>query len=114
MFRICALLVLVASGLVACSSSHAATPPAAPVANQGAAVSLKNIAFTPRTVTIQTGQAVVWTWHDGSVPHNVTFANFHSVIQTAGTYVHTFPTAGTFQYSCTIHSGMTGTVIVTS
>jgi plastocyanin len=111
MFRLCALLVLVASGLVACSSSHAATP-AAPVANQGAAVSLKNIAFTPRTVTIQTGQAVVWTWHDGSVPHNVTFPGFHSVIQTGGTYVHTFDTAGTFQYSCTIHSGMTGTVVV--
>jgi plastocyanin len=113
MFRFWAVLLLAVSGLAACSSSHAATPAVTvPVANQGAAVSLKNIAFTPRTVTIHTGQAVVWTWHDGSVPHNVTFPDFHSVIQTSGTYVHTFNTAGTYQYSCTIHSGMTATVVV--
>jgi len=113
MFRFWAVLVLAVTGLAACGSSTAATSGVdTTVANQGAAVSLKNIAFTPATVTIHTGQAVVWTWHDGSVPHNVTFADLHSVLQTSGTYVHTFNTAGTFAYSCTIHSGMTGTVIV--
>jgi plastocyanin len=113
MFRLWAVVVLAVFGMAACGSSNAASPVVTvPVANQGAAVSLQNIAFTPRTVTIHAGQAVVWTWHDGSVPHNVTFPSFHSVIQASGTYVHTFNAAGTYAYSCTIHSGMTATVIV--
>jgi plastocyanin len=32
---------------------------------------------------------------------------------TSGTYSHTFTTPGTYHYQCTIHSGMTGVVIVT-
>jgi plastocyanin len=115
MFRFWVILLLAAVVLAACSSSPAASPaPTTAVVDQGAAVSLKNISFNPSTVTIHPGQTVVWTWHDGSVPHNVTFPGFHSVIQTSGTYVHTFNTAGTFSYSCTIHSGMTGTVVVAS
>ena len=33
-------------------------------------------------------------------------------IPNGGTYVHTFATAGTFPYKCTIHSGMTGSITV--
>lgn len=34
------------------------------------------------------------------------------VITPAGTFQHVFATAGTFPYHCTLHAGMTGTVIV--
>lgn len=33
-------------------------------------------------------------------------------ISPGGTYVHTFANAGTYNYRCTIHGGMTGQVVV--
>jgi plastocyanin len=33
-------------------------------------------------------------------------------IANGATYVHTFATAGTYNYRCTIHGGMTGSVVV--
>lgn len=33
-------------------------------------------------------------------------------IANGGTYVHTFANAGTYNYRCTIHGGMTGQVVV--
>jgi plastocyanin len=42
----------------------------------------------------------------------VNFPDFHSVIQSSGGYSHTFATAGSYEYNCTIHSGMTGRVEV--
>jgi plastocyanin len=55
---------------------------------------------------------VWWRWEDGSVPHNVTADTFQSLTQEHGTYSHTFPAAGTYLYRCTIHTAMTGKVIV--
>jgi plastocyanin len=116
MLRGCAVLLLVVFGLAACGGSSKSGAPATtavPVANAGAAVSLKNIAFNPSMVTIKAGQAVVWTWHDGSVPHDVSGQGYASALQSKGTFSHTFPDPGTFKYTCTIHSGMDGTVTVT-
>jgi plastocyanin len=51
-----------------------------------------------------------------SATHNVTFsgAGAPSGIPntSSGTVRRTFNTAGTFDYSCTLHAGMVGTVIV--
>lgn len=115
MLRRCLVLVLAASALAACggSSKSGATAPTVPVANLGATVRLKNIAFNPGSVTIRAGQAVAWAFNDGSIPHNVTGTGFASVTESSGTYIHTFDQAGTFKYVCTIHSGMDGTVVVT-
>jgi plastocyanin len=106
--------VLVAlAGACGSSSANKPQPAAAPPPNLGATVILKDIVFIPSTVTIRAGQAVWWKWDDGSVPHNVTADTWQSLTQEHGTYAHTFDAAGTFQYRCTIHSGMTGKVIVT-
>jgi len=97
--------------LVACGSS---TPTAAPPPPDAAVtVVLHNIAFNPQTVTIKAGQTVAWKFDDGSIVHNVTFATFASSDMDSGYYTHTFTTPGTYNYQCTIHSGMTGVVIVT-
>jgi plastocyanin len=107
------LLTLVAAGAIAACSSSSSHPVAQPPpSNLGATVTLKDIAFNPKVVTIHAGQAVQWVWSDGSVPHNVNFPDFHSVIQSSGGYSHTFATAGSYEYNCTIHSGMTGRVEV--
>lgn len=96
----------------ACSSS---TPTvAAPPPPNAALVVLKNIAFNPPTVTIKAGQTVAWKFDDGSIVHNVTGNGWASSDMNRGYYTHTFATPGTYNYQCTIHSGMTGVVIVTA
>jgi plastocyanin len=75
-------------------------------------VELKNIAFNPPTVTIRSGQTVSWEFNDGSIVHNVSGDGYRSKDMTSGTYTHKFTSSGTYHYQCTIHSGMTGQVIV--
>jgi plastocyanin len=87
------------------STTTAGPPPAATVV-------LKNIAFDPKSVSIKTGDAVEWRWDDGSIAHNVVGPDFKSAVQTKGTFRHTFTTAGSVKYECTLHPGMTGTVDV--
>jgi len=71
--------------------------------------------FDPATVTISNGMRVNWGWN-GRNPHNVVFDPStgmpSSAIQTEGAFDITFTRAGTFNYECTIHPGMTGTVVV--
>jgi plastocyanin len=57
---------------------------------------------------------VKWTNND-AIAHTVTSNTgaFDSGNMAAGaTYSYTFSTAGTYNYHCTYHSGMTGTVMV--
>lgn len=77
-----------------------------------AAVSVIDYSFDPSSTTIAAGGEVTWTW-GGTVGHNVTFSTGpNSATQTSGTFSRTFPTAGSYPYQCTIHSGMDGTIIV--
>ncbi|MEP6831815.1 MAG: CHRD domain-containing protein [Gemmatimonas sp.] len=94
-----------------------ALPVAFPTTNNPAVASVEATVgnqFTPPTVTIATGGTV--TWGFASVLHNVTFSSGgapSAIPNTSGQQVsRTFPTAGRFDYDCTLHPGMTGTVIV--
>jgi plastocyanin len=98
-------------------SAPAGTAPAtgSPAPVGGDAVSIDNFAFAPATLTVRAGSTVTWTNHDEE-PHTVaaTDGSFHSPgMGTGATYSHTFPTAGTFDYVCSIHPSMHGTVVVT-
>jgi plastocyanin len=85
----------------------------APPAPMTASVSLINKSFSPSSVTIAVGGTVTWTNNDG-MPHNVTSSSgsFKSANFSSGTYTFTFTTAGTYNYVCTLHGGMSGTIIV--
>ena len=83
-------------------------------------VSLQASSFSPSTVTVRPGGTVTWT-NAGPVQHTITPTNAGQTgawpaktmsAQQGATFTHTFTTAGTFNYFCTIHSGMTGTVRV--
>ena len=77
-------------------------------------VSMQNSKFTPATITVAVNSTVKWTNND-SYNHNVKSndGTFQSPTLAGGaTYTHTFTTAGTYNYVCTFHSGMTGTVVV--
>jgi plastocyanin len=81
----------------------------------GAAVTMKNIAFAPASVTVKVGQRVTWT-NDDAVAHNVTAtsgASFRSSDFGQGaTFSFTPTSAGTIHYVCTLHPGMEGTIVV--
>jgi plastocyanin len=81
----------------------------------GAEVSMEGIAFEPAEVTVSAGDTVTWTNND-SVGHDVTADSFSSgdpgAMGGGDTFEHTFEEAGTFDYVCTVHPGMEGSVVV--
>lgn len=78
-------------------------------------VEMKNIAFSPAAIKVASGATVTWTNSDG-FNHNVTFAG--AAVAPSGNFATgskalVMPTTpGTYNYSCTIHAGMAGTVTV--
>jgi plastocyanin len=94
-------------------TSMSTTAPAAPVS--GDQVTIDGFAFAPATLTVKAGSTVTWTNRDEE-PHTVAASDgaFHSPgMGTGATFTHTFPAAGTFDYVCSIHPMMRGTVVVT-
>lgn len=76
-------------------------------------VTVSNDQFSPNAILVSTGSTVTWTWAQGAASHNVTFSDQSSGDKSAGgTYSRSFATAGTYNYQCTIHPGMTGSVTV--
>ena len=81
---------------------------------EGGAVTIVGFSFDPDAITAEVGDTVVWTNED-SARHNVTADDdsFASENLAEGeTFSHTFDEPGTFDYVCTLHSGMTATVEV--
>jgi plastocyanin len=99
------------TGTAAATVAPTSTPGAAA---KSASVAIKDFEFTPATVTIAVGGTVTWT-NNGPSTHTVTAddGSFDSGNLSQGkTFSHTFQTAGTFAYHCSIHPFMTATVIV--
>ena len=90
--------------------------PAPPSTTPPNAVTTDGVTFTPATITIAQGATVTWLIVGNT--HNVTFGANKPTGGDApntppgGTITRTFPTAGTYTYQCTLHTGMAGTVIV--
>lgn len=124
--RIPAFIVVMVLATAGCSGAASPTSPAtapsmaasaqATAGGSGSkAVEIKNTAFNPATITVKAGDKVTWTNNDGFA-HTVTLDDnsFDSgTLNAAATFDHTFATAGTFAYHCTIHASMHGTVTVT-
>lgn len=95
--------------------SEGSSAPAAPPAGPNA-VNIDGFAFAPSTLTVRAGATVTWTNKDED-PHTVVADGgaFQSqVLGNGGTFSFTFPAAGTFEYICSIHPFMHGTVVVTA
>ncbi len=77
-------------------------------------VDIMNFRFAPRTLTIAVGTKVTWTNRD-DVPHTIVSVDkkFSSpVLDTDESFSQTFTNPGTFDYYCSMHPQMTGTILV--
>jgi plastocyanin len=109
-----ALAGLLALALSACGSDPASEAPAAAAAGSGGpTVTIKDMAYTPATLTVAAGSTVTWVWQDGAIAHDVKGDGFRSKVISEGTFSHRFDQPGSYPYLCTLHPNMTGTIEVT-
>lgn len=111
-FALTGLAVAQASAppVVVADASAAPSPAPAPAT----VVHIKDLAFAPATVTIKAGDTVRFV-QDDETAHTVTAADksFDSGnLDRHATWSHMFAAAGTYEYMCSYHTYMKGTVIV--
>ena len=91
------------------SMSETVQPTMTPVTVE---IEIKNFAFVPDTISITKGTTVTWTQKDSSA-HTIKGTGFESGQLSQGkTFSHTFNDTGTFNYICSLHPSMSGSVIV--
>jgi plastocyanin len=125
------LVAVLLVGPAACSSDDdTATPSPAPSASSAAPTTsatapatsgtvhdvraLKGNRFSPTALTLAVGDSVKVTNSDPDVPHNFIVAGVGSspTLQSADTFTLRFDKAGSFEFVCSFHDGMEGTVTV--
>ena len=115
MLRTTSLICLALLAACGGAATEAATSTSAPPTS-GTVNATPNITFNPSPLNIVAGGTATFAF--GSVAHNVYFdgatgapADIPGVnINTSVTRM--FPTAGTYVYTCHIHPGMTGRIVV--
>ena len=99
---------------------------AGPVLGAASAVSIVDRTFSPATITVAAGDTVTWTVTKAiDEPHSVTsgkpgaadsgkvFDSGIKLTKNGDTFSFTFPTAGEFDYYCTVHgAAMSGHITV--
>ena len=112
--RLVPLLLVLTFTLTACQSRSAASSAADAEPVRGVTtVDAKDLKFLPPAIEVAPGTEVTWRFVDGSVPHNVKGDGFASENQSRGTFKHRFGRAGDYRYTCDLHAGMDGRVVVT-
>ena len=100
------------------SSTHgkdSETRASAPVKAIKTEVAIDNFSSSTNTLTLPARATVTWTNND-NVPHVVASADNQfqksAVLKSGQSFSHTFVTAGTYSYFCSIHPRMTGKITV--
>ena len=78
-------------------------------------ITIRGFAFNPNTLTVATGASVVWINGESAKHTVVSDAGIEinsDALSKGQAYSHTFNTAGTYNYHCSIHPSMKGAVIV--
>jgi plastocyanin len=87
------------------------SPPTGP-APQSADVSMVDNSFNPASVEVAVGGEVRFT-NNGAAVHNASGGGVNIPnLNPGGTATQRMNTAGSFPYQCTLHSGMSGTIVV--
>lgn len=100
------------------STGQSNTENVAPASNGAAQnITIKDMAFSPKDITVKAGTTVTWTNED-SMAHAIAetdqLTGPHSPqLKTGQSYTYTFTKPGTYHYNCPIHPSMVATVTVT-
>ena len=104
-----------ASAAAASAATSAAAGSCSETKDAGAvAVSIKDFAFDPATITAKVGQVVAFS-NTGAEPHNATLdagGCATATLQTNQGDGLVFTAAGTYPFHCTVHTQMKGTITV--
>ncbi|HWL36723.1 MAG TPA: hypothetical protein VNQ77_11065 [Frankiaceae bacterium] len=84
--------------------------PASPAA-AACDVTVRITGYAPASHDVARGGTVTWCWAEGNHSVTGTFAD-SGVRAKDATFTHTFATAGTFSYVCSVHGSMTGQIVV--
>jgi amicyanin len=106
--------ICVATAIAVSVFAAAVAFPAASAQAADAEVQIDQFAFAPQRVTVKVGTTVTWINHD-DIPHTVTSSSksFKSnALDTKDKFSFTFTTPGTYEYFCSLHPHMTGTIVV--
>ena len=100
--------------LAACGGGGSPAKQSTAAPGKPATVTVKNFEFAPGRLTVARGTTVTWKFED-NVQHNVTAssnAKFKSKDIQTRSYSYTFNSAGSYNYYCSIHQCMKGSVTV--
>ncbi len=123
--RAFAALALLSLGVIACGGSDPPTTSAisSPIGIAGGNLGTPAViisatdegTFDPVSQPATVGELIEWK-NIGSVTHNIVFTSDASigdpVLEGGGVWQVKFTRAGVYQYSCTLHVGMVGTIVV--
>ena len=86
----------------------------APAWAADATVTIDNFTFGPQRLTVKAGTTVTWVNQD-DIPHALasnTKVFKSKALDTNDQFSFTFTTPGTYEYFCSLHPHMTGTIMV--
>ena len=106
--------IRVATALAVAVFAVATALPAASAHVAETEVKIDNFAFAPQRVVVKAGTTVIWI-NDDDIPHTIASSSksFKSnALDTKDKFSFTFTTPGTYEYFCSLHPHMTGTIVV--
>jgi plastocyanin len=78
-------------------------------------IEIKDFAFNPQTITVKSGEKVTWLNRDEE-PHTIVSVGKQfkksTALDTDQEFTITAGVPGTYEYFCSVHPKMTGTIIV--
>ena len=78
-------------------------------------IEIKDFAFNPQTITVKSGEKVIWINRDEE-PHTIVSVGKQfkksTALDTDQEFTITVGAPGTYDYFCSVHPKMTGTIVV--
>ena len=78
-------------------------------------IEIKDFAFNPQTITVKSGEKITWINRDEE-PHTIVSVEKQfkksSALDTDQEFTITTGAPGTYNYFCSVHPKMTGTIVV--
>jgi plastocyanin len=109
-----AVRTVVAAAMIEFAILAAASGFSVPARAADASVTIDNFTFSPGRLTVKAGTTVTWANQD-DIPHTVasdTKVFKSKALDTDDKFSFTFATPGVYDYFCSLHPHMTGTIVV--